>query len=332
MAGGLRPDAFRVEAAIARSEKDDAQRESGTVTLTTFKVPVPKDFTSLPTEQRTHLKPDDRITIRALPGWERSASVLIEGEVMEPGNYSLLSESDRLSVLIQRAGGLRKEALPEGITVKRKRTIVDMAASGTDAYYDITVNVSAALESPGGIEDIVLKPDDRIFVPTNPGVVEIRGAVNRELTVQHTPGKSLAEYIAMCGGYLDKADPAAVKVFAANKVAITAKARGKGKANLEIPAGSVIEVPFLRETERMLTVEVKGAVEKPAVMQHIEGARLGYYLNLSGGFKDEADIQDISVLLPDGGLLVKSGDQPFNPVIPGGSLVMVSTKPKAGAR
>lgn len=332
MAGGLRPDAARVEATIARTEKDDAQNESGTSRVTMFKVPVAKDFMSLSAEQRTRLKPDDRITIRILPGWERSHSALIQGEVMEPGNYSLLSESDRLSSLIQRAGGLKKEALPEGTIVQRKKMIVDMAASGGNSYYDIAVNVPAALQNPGGAEDIVLKPDDRIFVPTNPGVVEIRGAVHRELTVQHTPGKSLADYIAMCGGYLDKANPDAVKVFAANKVAITAKARGKSKANLDIPAGSTIEVPFLRETERMLTVEVKGAVEKPAVMQHIEGARLGYYLNLSGGFKDEADIRDISVLLPDGGLLVKSGDQPFNPVIPGGSLIMVSAKPKAGSQ
>ena len=82
----------------------------------------------------------------------------------------------------------------------------------------------------------------------------------------------------------------------------------------------------MRETERMMTVEVKGAVAKPALIQHIEGAPLGYYLNLSGGFSHDADLDQISILLPNGGLLVKTDNQPFNPIVPGGSLIMVSGK------
>jgi hypothetical protein len=38
------------------------------------------------------------------------------------------------------------------------------------------------------------------------------------------------------------------------------------------------------------------------------------------------------VLLPDGGLLVKTGNQPFNPVIPGGSQIMVTRKTLAPAK
>ena len=338
MAGGLSPDAYKVEAAIARSEKDSTVSELTDLQLTTIKVPVSvKGYATLPQDQKTLLKAGDRVTIRSLPGWEKSPTVLIQGEVIEPGNYSLITEPETLSSLVKRAGGLKKEALPEGVTVKRRKSVIDMADAQSSEYYDITVYLPAALENPGGADDLVLKGDDQIFIPTNPGVVEVRGAVNRPLTLQHKPGRTLAEYIALCGGYLDKADPGKVKVFAANKVALNARVAevAKGKNNkgnmgspslLNVPPGSVIEVPFLRETERLLTVEVKGAVAKPALVQHIEGAPLGYYLNLSGGFTPEADIDDISVLLPNGGLLVKTGNQPFNPVVPGGSLIMVSTK------
>ena len=234
---------------------------------------------------------------------------------------------------------LTSAELPEGAIVKRKKGIVTMSEQNSAEYYDITVNLPLALANPGGADDIVLKGDDRLFIPTNPGIVEVRGAVKRPLTLQHLPERSLEDYIALCGGYLDKADPANLTVFAANKVAITQKVRGgtattrggaKNKPPLPskaaIPAGSVIEVPFLRETERMLTVEVKGAVANPALIQHIEGAPLGYYLNLSGGFSHDADLDQISVLLPNGGLLVKTDNQPFNPIIPGGSLIMVSGK------
>ena len=337
MAGGLLPEAFRVEAAIARSEKADSV-DAGALLMTTLKVPVSlKDYASLPAERRTLLKADDRVTLRAVPGWEKVPSVQVEGEVNEPGNFSLQGEAETISSLILRAGGLKKQALPEGAIVKRKKGIVTMSEQNSAEYYDITVNLPLALANPGSADDIVLKGDDRLFIPTNPGIVEVRGAVKRPLTLQHLPERSLEDYIALCGGYLDKADPDNLTVFAANKVAITQQVRGgtakggvknrkplAGKAS--IPAGSVIEIPFLRETERMMTVEVKGAVAKPALIQHIEGAPLGYYLNLSGGFSHDADLDQISVLLPNGGLLVKTGNQPFNPIIPGGSLIMVSGK------
>jgi protein involved in polysaccharide export with SLBB domain len=337
MAGGLLPEAFRVEAAIARSEKADITGNDALL-MTTLKVPVSlKDYASLPAEQRTLLKADDRVTIRAVPGWEKVPSVQVEGEVNEPGNFSLQNEAETISSLIQRAGGLKKQALPEGAIVKRKKGIVTMSEQDSAEYYDITVNLPLALANPGSADDIVLKGDDRLFIPTNPGVVEVRGAVKRPLTLQHLPERSLEDYIALCGGYLDKADPANLTVFAANKVAITQRVRSahnKGSvknkpstvSKASIPAGSVIEVPFLRETERMMTVEVKGAVAKPALIQHIEGAPLGYYLNLSGGFSHDADLDQISILLPNGGLLVKTENQPFNPIIPGGSLIMVSGK------
>jgi protein involved in polysaccharide export with SLBB domain len=338
MAGGLLPEAFRVEAAIARSEKTDITVD-GTLRMTTLKVPVPlKDYASLPTDQRTLLKADDRVTIRAVPGWEKTVSVQVEGEVKEPGNFSLQGEAETVSSLIQRAGGLKKQALPEGAIVKRKKGIVLMSELYSAEYYDITVNLPLALANPGSADDIVLKGDDRLFIPTNPGIVEVRGAVKRPLTLQHLPERSLEDYITLCGGYLDKADPANLTVFAANKVAITQsvvrgapnKGGAKNKSTLAskatIPAGSVIEVPFLRETERMMTVEVKGAVVKPALIQHIDGAPLGYYLNLSGGFSHDADLDQISILLPNGGLLVKTENQPFNPIGPGGSLIMVPGK------
>ena len=337
MAGGLVPKAFKVEATIARSERDiTSNQPEDHMVLTTQRVPIDmKNFANLPREQRTPVKPDDRITVRALPDWERSSSVLIEGEVTEPGHYSLAEKNETLSMVVRRAGGLKESALPEGATVERRR---EGTATGADPdvsghLFRIPVNIRAALDKPKGADDIVLKADDRIVVPSNPGVVEVRGAVRRKLSLKHVPGRTLAEYVDLCGGYLEKADIANIRVFTANQTALPVKVAASGKkgrsvAGLiqDIPAGSVIEVPFIRATEQLQTVDVKGAVNKPALIQHIAGAPLGYYLTLSGGFAPDADLESISVLLPDGGLLVKTGNQPFNPVIPGGSQIMVTRK------
>ena len=337
MAGGLVPKAFKVEATIARSERNVTDNEpEGQLVKMIHRVPVDmKNFATLAREQRTPIKPDDRITIRALPGWERSSSVLIEGEVMEPGHYSLVEKNETLSMVVRRAGGLKQSALPEGATVQRQKEGDGMGGGqpDRDRSYRIPVNIRAALDKPGGADDIVLKEDDRIVVPSNPGVVEVRGAVNRELSLKHKPGRTLAEYVELCGGYLDKADIANIRVYTANQTALPFKIAYRGKkgrtlggATPDIPPGSVIEVPFIRATQQLQVVDVKGAVNKPALIQHIAGAPLGYYLNLSGGFAPDADLESISVLLPDGGLLVKAGNQPFNPVIPGGSQIMVTKK------
>lgn len=380
MAGGLTRDAFMYEAAISRTERSDRQNNSASefdLVRTIITVPISGlDFTDTPREQRTQLQPFDHVMMRPMSGWKRSPVAKITGEIMSPGVYTLEAANTTLAALIQRAGGLTPKALAEGIVLERRGKIIDMEPDKDDfvkkdtkmaddsntqkeqtgtaektpppqpvhGYETVIVNAAAALKDPGGREDIILQNADKIYIPANPGIIEVRGAVRQPLVLQHIEGNTLDDYIAQCGGYLDSADPANIVVYAANRMAITkqlqagsGKTRGKGKAqpttsNAGIPPGSVIEVPFQRETERMLTVEVKGAVAKPAIIQHIEGAPLGYYLNLSGGFTEDADLDQISVLLPNGGLLAKNGNQAFNPVIPGGSLVMISSRPQANPK
>ncbi|MFM2004626.1 MAG: hypothetical protein RLZZ09_281, partial [Pseudomonadota bacterium] len=280
MAGGILPDAFKVEATIARSERSDKSGAASTGDpISTLHIPVDiKNYMNLAPAQRTPLKPDDRVTLRAAEGDERTASVQVDGEVLEPGHYSLVQKNELLSSLIRRAGGLKETALPEGATILRRKTGPrSLGGDKPEEVYRVPVNVRAALNEPGGADDIVVLRDDRVYIPANPGVVEVRGAVRRELTLKHKSGRSVAEYIDLCGGYLDKADPANVRVFSANQTALPLKLANKSRSGRavagvqEIPPGSIIEVPLIRATERLQTVEVKGAVNNPISLQYIEG-------------------------------------------------------------
>jgi protein involved in polysaccharide export with SLBB domain len=323
LAGGLRPEAYKVEAVIARTEVDGARGGEADRTYPTFVVPIQSGYVATPQDKKTQLKAFDRITVRNVLGWEPLDVVLIQGEVLYPGNYSMATKDETISSLIQKAGGLRKEALPEGAMVKRNRNVLNLAPETPAPTYEITINLAQALKNPKGAEDIVLKDGDQIFIPTNPGTIEVKGAVKRTLTVQYKDGQTLDDYIALCGGYLDKADKSKVMVYAANNAAQSVSA----KTPPVISAGSTIEVPLIKESEWLQTVEMNGAVLKPARMQYIEGARLGYYLNLCGGFSSNADINKIVVHMPDGGLLTKKDNEPFNPELPAGSLVVIMTKP-----
>ncbi|MBM3665628.1 MAG: hypothetical protein FJW92_07540, partial [Actinobacteria bacterium] len=104
----------------------------------------------------------------------------------------------------------------------------------------------------------------------------------------------------------------------------------KGQDPVLLP-GTVVNVPLLRESERMQIVEVKGSVAKPALVQHIDDAPLGYYIGVCGGFTPNADLDRVVVILPDGRMLTKEGSGSFNPMIPAESTIVVTTRPMAGA-
>jgi len=353
MAGGVIPQGSVLEAAIARREaEEDAKNRLGQAEL--LHVPIdPKNVLELPVEQRTVLEDGDYVTIRTPLGWKNTEVAWVGGQVNASGNYTISPGAERLSSIINRAGGLSDEALLEGAFIRRRMGVVGLAGTkvnnyrgvtmnssaalgnsgGPDDYHEVIVNLPAALANPGSPDDIIIQSEDKVFIPRNPGVVQVRGAVNRELTLQHKSDRTLDEYIALCGGYMAKADPVGTKIYGPNKAALTpSQGKGKNQKSTPIPPGSVIEVPFLHQNERLLTVEVKGAVTKPALIQHIEGAPLGYYLNLADGFIPEADIAAISVLMPDGSLLRKQGDKPFNPIIKGGSQIMVPTSSTSSAK
>src|SRR5437667_7643212 len=59
------------------------------------------------------------LTIRQLSGWhDMGATITVKGEVLHPGAYGI-QEGERLSSIIQRAGGLRSDAYPYGAVFER---------------------------------------------------------------------------------------------------------------------------------------------------------------------------------------------------------------------
>jgi len=334
LAGGLRADAYKVEAVVVRAEGLGADADPALIEKSTARVPVEAGYALLPIEKRTPLKPFDRVTIRNLPGWEPLQTVTISGEVENAGDYSLVSRDERISNLIKRTGGFRKEAFPEGATLLRRRSVLSMTPGESPEVYGITLDLVEALENPGGEYDLILKDGDTIFIPSNPGTVEVRGAVRRPLILQHNASFKLQDYIDLSGGYLEGADKDNIAIFAANGAATKVKAGGwlfGRSSSSSVSPGSTIEVPFVGEATRLETVEVTGAVVKPALVQYIKGAKLGYYLNLCGGYAKNADIDKVVVHLLNGEILTKLNNAAFNPVVPAGSIIVVTAKSIGGS-
>jgi protein involved in polysaccharide export with SLBB domain len=153
----------------------------------------------------------------------------------------------------------------------------------------------------------------------------VAGAVRRPATLQHRAALKLSDYLASCGGLIDAADAARITITAPNNAS---RLVAKGQDPVLVP-GSTIDVPLTRATERLRVVEVKGAVAQPAIVQFTESARLGYYLTACGGFTANADVERVSVLLPDGRILRGTPGAAFDPEVPAGATIIVTAK--AGA-
>jgi protein involved in polysaccharide export with SLBB domain len=143
------------------------------------------------------LQPYDNVLILRQPEYELPRTVKILGQVKYPGPYALRTKTDRLADLIQRAGGLTREAYPDGIEFVRTR----------DSTGRVGVNLPAVLRDPHHRDNLILAAGDSIFIPEFDPIVEVRGAVNAPGPVAYVPGKNLDFYVRAAGGYTQKSDP-----------------------------------------------------------------------------------------------------------------------------
>src|SRR5258708_22203777 len=101
------------------------------------------------------LKPYDAVSILRQPDFDYQRTVTIAGRVKFAGQYSLKAKTERLSDLIERAGGLSADAYPAGISFVRQ----------SDRIGRIGIDLPAVLKNPQSIDNIILVDKDSILIP-----------------------------------------------------------------------------------------------------------------------------------------------------------------------
>ena len=209
LAGGLEQSADLREAEIARLP---VNRANGT-TATTFRVPLDSSYLfergpdgryfgppGLPAPSgstpEVRLQPYDNVLILRQPNWELQREVVISGEVLFPGTYSLRTKTEKVSDIIQRAGGLTPEAYSDGVTFFRSK----------DNVGRIGIALPEVLRNPRSRDNIQLQNGDSIFIPRFNAVVNVKGAVNSPVAVTYVPGRSMDYYVRAAGGITRKGD------------------------------------------------------------------------------------------------------------------------------
>ena len=179
------------------------------------------------------LQPFDQVLILRQPEFEMPQSVTITGEVSVPGEYTLLTKSDRVIDLIGRASGLLDTGYPEGARFYRQQNFLGR----------INLDLPSALANPSDQANILLQPGDSLHIPEYSPTVVVAGAVNSPVTVLYREGEGFDYYLAGAGGYRRDADKGRVSVRYANGLART---RSKFLFWSSYPApgpGSVVIVP-----------------------------------------------------------------------------------------
>lgn len=225
-AGGLKQTASTVKVDVARRVSNPKAFQTDSIIARTYNFAL-KDGFVIDGEPGFTLMPFDEVYVRKSPGFYQQQNVIVEGEVMFSGTYTLERKNQRLSDLIKAAGGVNDRAYTKGARLERRFTpeermrteaLLKMAKtqSGSkdtidvkkidigDVYY-VGIELNKALAQPGCDEDIVLREGDRLIVPQYTSTVKISGDVMYPNTVGYQKGKKAGYYIDQAGGWGNRA-------------------------------------------------------------------------------------------------------------------------------
>jgi len=166
------------------------------------------------------LAPFDYIYVRKAPSYYVQRTVYIYGEVRYPGAYSIGSKRERVSDLIERAGGLMPNAFVKGATMKRvnemaqknmevlHKTADDSLVSQVEnqIYNDqLELRLENILKNQGTEFDYILKDGDEITIPEVSQIVRISGEIRNPIGLAYEPGQNLKYYVERTGGFGENA-------------------------------------------------------------------------------------------------------------------------------
>lgn len=268
-AGGLKQTASTVKVDVSRRIVNPKALTTDSVIARTYTFAL-KDGFVIDGTPGFKLMPFDEVYVRKSPGYYKQQNVVVEGEVMFSGTYTLSKKNQRLSDLIKSAGGVNDRGYIAGARLERKvneserarmeavlkkakeeagqmeieaakeNKKIDLKDSEKikkfeiPEFYSVGIELDKALANPGCDADIVLREGDKIIVPQYNGTVKINGAVMYPNTVGFQKGKKAKYYINQAGGFSEKAKKSQTYIVYMNGTIAKVSQNAKPKPGCEI--------------------------------------------------------------------------------------------------
>ncbi|NNE44969.1 MAG: hypothetical protein HKN12_12240 [Gemmatimonadetes bacterium] len=146
----------------------------------------------------------------------------------------MTSPTETIAEVIERAGGLKDSAFPDGFQMYRKQ----------DGLGRVALNLKEALRKPKSKDNVVLFAGDSLYVPQEPKTVTVKGEVGYPTSLVYDSGWGIGDYIARAGGTTEKADRGQTRVIYTTGAAARVK---KFWWDPDVLPGSTIVVPAKEE-------------------------------------------------------------------------------------
>ncbi|MGI6519041.1 MAG: SLBB domain-containing protein [Bacillota bacterium] len=219
---------------------------------------------------------------------QRSGEVVVLGEVLRPGGYSL-PKGAKLLDAIAAAGGPGQKASLEDVTIYKGGII----GEGKDA----PIGAGKVLFSGKVTENPEVRPGDVIHVGSRFLSVSVFGRVTRPGTLELPVGARVLDAVGAAGGILIDGDHTQISltrsgaVGPADSIDLEKVLRDSGDgANRALSEGDLIYVPQVSRQ-----VAVMGEVARPGVYQYVEEMTLMDVLAMAGGPTRMADLEGVRV-------------------------------------
>jgi len=240
------------------------------------------------------LENGDKVMVRSISGFEDIHIIRMEGEVLQPGEYAITNNGERISDIIKRAGGFTKYAYPAGAYLIRKEKLIEVQQKLNQIAQENSIK-------------LFQKNNDNALTPAT---------LNTSLSKAKADNDSITEekYIK--------------KIFKNEGIVgidlVEIMKHPGGKQDLLLEEGDDIFVP-----REMQTIRVMGEVLFPTYVAYQGRTKLSDYIHSAGGFTEQALKRKVFVLYSNG--TVKSTKTflgiKFYPRLAPGARIIVPEKP-----
>jgi protein involved in polysaccharide export with SLBB domain len=295
IAGGLKRSADNLQADLTRYTENgspSAPTETSTVAL--------REALKGDTESNLQLHDGDVLTIRQSPGWnDIGATISIRGEVEHPGTYGI-QPGEKLSSVLERAGGFTNQAFPYGALLTRREV--------------------REVEMKSRVELVERLKAQQVSLKALPESDEDQRNAKQTAIAQTETTLAQLQSTAPVGRVVIHINPE-VKDW-----------RGT-PADVSIRDGDTLAIP--KKAEYVL---VSGQVYNPTAVGYRPGHSARWYLSQGGGITPLADKKAVFVVRADGSVIASknnsggwfSGDPLSATLRPGDSIVVPEKTPKIG--
>ncbi len=230
--------------------------------------------------EKVSLRPLDSVRVRQVFSDRDSGFITVAGQVRYPGTFDI-TRGERLSSILERAGGLTDEAYAYGAVFTRVSAAVSEAEGNAREASELQAGIAAQTTNPNvnstamtylqtlvqtlqkqpalgritvtadpailGVKpnlDMTLEPGDFVYIPKRPSTVAVSGEVLNPGAFQYKPDMSVDDYLQLAGGTNDAAESSETFVIMPDGSARPASGGMFSFMNSQpIPPGATIVVP-----------------------------------------------------------------------------------------